>query len=83
MNRLVNELESRDSEWKNTPLAARNRALLKKWKSQIKVFALLLSLTSPVLGLLTYLRTRLPLSSVLLLWSLRMLDNKLNEDFEF
>ncbi|XP_065061334.1 ubiquitin conjugation factor E4 B-like isoform X1 [Rhopilema esculentum] len=36
MNRLVNELESRDSEWKNTPLAARNRALLKKWKLQIK-----------------------------------------------
>ena len=37
MNRLVNELESRDSEWKSTPLAGRNRALLKKWKTQIKV----------------------------------------------
>ena len=37
MNRLINELESRDSEWRNTPMAARNRAMLKKWKSQIKV----------------------------------------------
>jgi len=36
MNRLINELESRDSEWRNTPMAARNRAMLKKWKSQIK-----------------------------------------------
>eukprot|EP00794_Sanderia_malayensis_P015103 gene15103-16661_t len=36
INRLVNELETRESEWKGTPLAARNRAVLKKWKTQIK-----------------------------------------------
>lgn len=35
MNRLINELESHEAEWKNTALAARNRLLLKKWKDQI------------------------------------------------
>lgn len=35
MNRLINELESHEAEWKHTTLAARNRLLLKKWKEQI------------------------------------------------
>ena len=37
MNRLINELESHENEWKHTSLAARNRLLLKKWKEQIGV----------------------------------------------
>ena len=37
MNKMVEELESREKEWKNTPMAARNRMLQKKWKDKIKV----------------------------------------------
>lgn len=36
INKLINELESHEPEWKHTSLAARNRLLLKKWKEQIK-----------------------------------------------
>lgn len=36
MNRMVEELESREKEWKDTPMAARNKMLLKKWKEKIK-----------------------------------------------
>ena len=44
INKLINELESHESEWKHTSLAARNRLLLKKWKEQIKVYGILCSL---------------------------------------
>ena len=37
MNRMVEELESREKEWRDTPMAARNRMLQKKWKDRIKV----------------------------------------------
>lgn len=37
MNKLINEVESHESEWKNTTLSVRNRTLLKKWKEQLKV----------------------------------------------
>ena len=40
MNRLINELESHEAEWKHTTLGARNRVLLKKWKEQISVCSL-------------------------------------------
>lgn len=37
MTRMVEELESREGEWKDSPMAARNKLLLKKWKERIKV----------------------------------------------
>jgi hypothetical protein len=37
MTRMVEELEGREGEWKDTPMAARNKLLLKRWKEKIKV----------------------------------------------
>lgn len=37
LNKLIAELETHESEWKHTSLAARNRLLLKRWKEQRKV----------------------------------------------
>ena len=37
MNKLINELESHENDWKHTASAARNRLLLKKWKAKIQV----------------------------------------------
>lgn len=37
MTKMIEELEGRESEWKDTPMAARNKLLLKKWKERIKV----------------------------------------------
>ena len=34
---MVEELEKTESTWKMHPSAARNKQLLKKWKSQLKV----------------------------------------------
>lgn len=34
---MVEELEGREADWKNTQMAARNKLLLKKWKEKIKV----------------------------------------------
>ena len=34
---MIEELEGREGEWKDTPMAARNKLLLKKWKEKIKV----------------------------------------------
>ncbi|XP_028394040.1 ubiquitin conjugation factor E4 B-like [Dendronephthya gigantea] len=36
MTTMVEELESREGEWKDSPMAARNKLLLKKWKEKIK-----------------------------------------------
>ncbi|CAB4010169.1 ubiquitin conjugation factor E4 B-like [Paramuricea clavata] len=36
MTRMVEELEGREGEWKDTPMAARNKLLLKRWKEKIK-----------------------------------------------
>ena len=35
--KMVEELEKTESTWKMHPSAARNKQLLKKWKSQLKV----------------------------------------------
>ena len=37
MTKMIEELEGREGEWKDTPMAARNKLLLKKWKEKIKV----------------------------------------------
>ena len=34
---MIEELEGREEEWKDTPMAARNKLLLKKWREKIKV----------------------------------------------
>jgi ubiquitin conjugation factor E4 B len=36
MQKMVDDLEKSEPVWKNHPSAARNRALLKKWKEQLK-----------------------------------------------
>lgn len=37
LTRMIEHLESHESEWVETPMASRNKSLLKKWKEQIKV----------------------------------------------
>jgi len=34
---MIEHLESHESEWIETPMASRNKGLLKKWREQIKV----------------------------------------------
>ncbi|EDV24171.1 uncharacterized protein TRIADDRAFT_26472 [Trichoplax adhaerens] len=36
MSRMLDELQTQESTWKNLPIAARNKAAIKKWKDQIK-----------------------------------------------
>ena len=36
MQKMVEDLEKSEPAWKNHPSAARNRAILKKWKDQLK-----------------------------------------------
>lgn len=38
---MIEHLESHESEWVETPMASRNKSLLKKWKDQLKVIRLL------------------------------------------
>ena len=38
---MIEHLESHESEWVETPMASRNKSLLKKWKDQLKVTRLL------------------------------------------
>jgi hypothetical protein len=38
---MIEELEGREGEWKDTPMAARNKLLLKKWREKIKVTSVL------------------------------------------
>lgn len=37
LTRMIEHLESHESEWIETPMASRNKGLLKKWREQIKV----------------------------------------------
>ena len=37
LTRMIEHLESHESEWIETPMASRNKSLLKKWREQIKV----------------------------------------------
>lgn len=37
LTRMIEHLESHESEWIDTPMASRNKGLLKKWREQIKV----------------------------------------------
>lgn len=37
LHRVIEELESTETQWKDTLIAARNRESLKKWKAQVKV----------------------------------------------
>lgn len=37
VNRMVEEMEAAESQWGHLPNAARNKELLKKWKSQVQV----------------------------------------------
>jgi hypothetical protein len=41
MTKMIEELEGREGEWKDTPMAARNKLLLKKWREKIKVTSVL------------------------------------------
>ena len=36
LTRMIEHLESHESEWIETPMASRNKGLLKKWREQIK-----------------------------------------------
>ncbi|XP_074654460.1 ubiquitin conjugation factor E4 B-like [Tubulanus polymorphus] len=36
LSRMVEEMQQGESQWKNLPVASRNRDLLKRWKSQVK-----------------------------------------------
>uniref|UniRef100_T1ISF9 Ubiquitin conjugation factor E4 B n=1 Tax=Strigamia maritima TaxID=126957 RepID=T1ISF9_STRMM len=36
LQRVIDELAGSESQWKDLPLAARNRELIKKWKAQVK-----------------------------------------------
>ena len=38
LTRMIEHLESHESEWMETPMASRNKSLLKKWREQIKVY---------------------------------------------
>jgi hypothetical protein len=38
---MVLHLETQESEWMETPVAARNRMLLKKWRAQVNVSEML------------------------------------------
>ena len=35
--RMVEDLSSSEAAWKNTPVASRNKQMLSRWKSQVKV----------------------------------------------
>ena len=37
LTRMIDHLESQESDWQDTSMASRNRALLKKWREQVKV----------------------------------------------
>lgn len=37
LTRMIEHLESHESDWMETPMASRNKSLLKKWREQIKV----------------------------------------------
>lgn len=37
LNRMVEDLENTESQWSQFPHAARNKEMLKKWKSQVQV----------------------------------------------
>ena len=37
LTRMIEHLEANESEWIETPMASRNKGLLKKWREQIKV----------------------------------------------
>ena len=37
LNRMVEEMQNAEEQWKVLPVANRNRAILKRWKSQVKV----------------------------------------------
>lgn len=37
LSRTVEHLESQESDWLETPVTARNKMLLKKWRAQIEV----------------------------------------------
>ena len=43
INKLINEIESHENEWKNSVLARRNKFMLRKWKEQSKVSGVLRS----------------------------------------
>ena len=45
---MVEELEKTESTWKMHPSAARNKQLLKKWKSQLKVIKNSIILIFPI-----------------------------------
>ena len=40
LTRMIEHLESHESEWMDTPMASRNKTLLRKWRDQIKVTVL-------------------------------------------
>ena len=46
--KMVEELEKTESTWKMHPSAARNKQLLKKWKSQLKVIKNSIFLIFPI-----------------------------------
>lgn len=37
LNRIIEDMNSAESQWAHLPIAYRNKQLVKKWKSQIKV----------------------------------------------
>jgi hypothetical protein len=37
VQKMIEEMEKNEPQWKNLPIAARNRILIKKWKDQAQV----------------------------------------------
>jgi len=40
LQRIIEETQNLESQWRDSPVAMRNKELLKRWKSQVKVRAL-------------------------------------------
>lgn len=74
LTRMIEHLESHESEWIDTPMASRNKGLLKKWREQIKKLENGKACSDVVLLDDELLRGCLKFYGFLATWILRLVD---------
>lgn len=74
LTRMIEHLESHESEWIETPMASRNKSLLKKWREQIKKLENGKACSDVVLLDDELLRGCLKFYGFLATWILRLVD---------
>lgn len=79
LTRMIEHLESHESEWMETPMASRNKSLLKKWREQIKKIENGKACSDVVLQDEELLRGCLKFYSFLVTWILKLLNPSKNE----